>query len=215
MRLNNKIETAFVFEKTLLMAAIFLISALPRIGFAEPIMGVAGGEKHGFAFSNLNNITNIRAVKVLVRSEKTISLCRQGTCDEVASDLQVSLVVSDIGPSTDLQPKGMLHLAMYNKLTEIGISHSLHLIAEIEELYSSKRVAPGIYQVLYLGFSLGSVAGENHCLYPKMRATIDARDLSVKVRAAKGFEGNPNDLEELIVTDPVEVTYKQLSCTDK
>ena len=175
---------------------------------AEQISGVQGNDRDasGFTPLSIETLTSVRHHKTLVRSTKTIKSCADGECIDRASTLQVALLVLDNGPSTDVSSPAVLYLTMYNSVEETGVGKSMHLIDDIVEFYSSKRISAGIYEVEYKAFRL-----DGECQLPKVSATIDARTLSAKVRAAKEVRM----LENHVFMDPIYVEKKVLSCESR
>ena len=192
-------------HKTIAMLLIFMFAAC-SISKAEQITGFGPTTKelgYGFEEPWANGVGPIRQFNVLVRKIKTIKHCENDDCLERESDLQVSVVVVDNGPSTDVSAVAGLYLAMYNSIEETGVAYSFHAIADVVKMNEAKRVAPGIYEIFYQEF--WTIDG---CIQPKMKARIDARELSIKVRAAKEV----GSLEEHVYADAIDVTYTKLNC---
>ncbi|MEM0989596.1 MAG: hypothetical protein AAGK00_11985 [Pseudomonadota bacterium] len=132
---------------------------------------------------------------VLARTAQSIELVR-ATRDiavdgwpgeKVASDLRVSLIVMDTGPSTDVSPLLELHLAMLNTITEYGTAWAIEPVAAVYRFDGVTRTAPGIYEVRAV--VLNGQEGQTNldCYFQEAVITVDARALSVAVRQAKGL----------------------------
>ena len=173
---------------------------------AEPVNGIDDPKPDSDELgvpSHILEITDIRKHVLLERATKTIRSCEDGSCLDRSSDLQVSAVVYDNGPSTDVVPTATLYLTIYNSVEETGIARSLHQIADVTELVDARRIKAGIYELTYKAFW-----SENGCFQPTVKARIDARALSAKMRAAKevGF------LEDHTYTDTIDVVRQRLDC---
>lgn len=188
-----------------ILAFAILAIVLTNSVRAEQITGVEGNADDDGSTTQLweDTITSIRSLTKLVRSTKTIKSCSEEECIDRESTLQVSLVVIDNGPSTDVSSPAVLYLTMYNSVEETGVAKSMHLIEDIVELHSTKRVSAGVYEVEYQAFRI-----EEECSLPVIRARIDARELSSKVRAAKKIDF----LQDFAYTDAIDVAYEVLSC---
>ncbi len=187
------------------LAPITLLMLSPGLALGDIINGIdpnSNADEFN-APPGILEVSAIRSHTVLVRSSKTIMSCGDGDCIERRSDLQVSIMVYENGPSTDVSPPATLYFTMYNSVEETGIARSVHLIADVEKLIKAKRVAAGIYEITYKGFW-----SQDNCFQPNFRARIDARALSIKVRAAKEVQF----LDDRTYVDPIEVDYKRLNC---
>ncbi len=153
----------------------------------------------------ISTLSKIYYFKSLLRKTKTIQHCNDKKCEDIESDLHVSMIGIDATPAFDGRRGQHLYLAMYNAVGAQTNGKSIHLIADVLEITSAKRLKAGIYQVTYTDFW----PGEN-CKHATVEARIDASELSVKVRAAKTASQHSSH----IYTDPIDVTYKQLGCTD-
>lgn len=185
--------------------AALLLTLSPVSALGDMINGIdpkSGSDEFDAPLAILE-VAAIRSHTVLVRSSKTIKSCADGDCIDRTSDLQVSTMVYENGPSTDVSPPATLYFTMYNSVEETGIARSVHMIADVEELMAAKRISAGIYEVTYKGYW-----SEDNCFQPQVRARIDARALSIKVRAAKEVDF----LDDHTYTDPIEVHYKRLNC---
>lgn len=126
----------------------------------------------------------------LAQAERVIQLARAtrtitaGGMDR-PSDLRVSLLVLDLGPSTDVSGRQALHLAMFNDIEEHGIAWALEPIAEVWEFHGAERSSAGIYVIdaTIPAYETGSEG----CFFQRVKLTVDARDLSVAVRNAAGL----------------------------
>lgn len=199
------------FANLSIFISLMAVLSLPAAG--EKISGksVKNSTDHNSEATWISALTSIRSHAALVRSKKTIKICDGDDCIDRDSVLQVSMLVVDHGPSTDVGPQASLYLTIYNSVEETAVAQSIHMIDDIYELRSTKRIAAGMYEATYLAFRIDEEQSATSCYNPIMRATIDARALSAKVRAAKriGF------LEDSFYTDEIDVQYKKLGCPDK
>lgn len=151
--------------------------------------------------------------RLLARAEQVIQLVRrdrQIVADgyERNSDLRVSLVVLNNGPSTDVSPRQDLHLALYNVINEFGTAWALVPVAAVWSFEGVERTEAGIYAVTAVMAGPGD--GSEECYFPRMRITVDARQLSVDVRNAPGL----GEFEERRYTTPVGLTRAIIGCGD-
>ena len=186
-----------------LFICVAMVASTQALAAPEKIVGIIGDEDDAVVMSWLSSVTDIRSQKILVQSSKTIKHCSEGDCINRLSDLRVAIVEVDGGPSTDVSAPAALYLTVYNSVEESGIGRAVHLIEEIFEVISSRRLKPGIYEAVYRAFRLGG-----DCQNPVVRATIDARKLTTKMRAAKEVEL----LDEYVYVDPIYVQYDVQSC---
>lgn len=178
---------------------VFLLPSLPgsiTAAQAKMITGLSGNVDH-------LKIVQIRKAVKLIENKKTIRHCNGNDCLDRESDLLVNAIVVDNGPSTDVSPPQSIYLTIYNSIEETGTGSSIHHIDDIYEFGTASRIGPGIYEVRYRAFRPGEA-----CVAPNILATIDARALSIKVRAGQEVP----EFEDHIYTDPIQVTYSQLSC---
>ena len=139
---------------------------------------IEGDDPRGVAFA----LAQAAHVIQLVRSEREIVMDTD-TGFTRRSDLRVSLVVLDDGTGTDVSPRWWLYLAMFNDVNEHGQAWALEPIAPAYEFKSASRRAPGIYVAEIMTIDEGG----NGCGFVPARIVIDARDLSVLVRQARGL----------------------------
>ena len=131
-------------------------------------------------------LAHTEQVITLVRAVRNIEVAMEGGGTITReSDLRVSLVVLDLGPSTDVSPRAEIHLAMFNDINETGVAWALVPIISAWEFHGVKRTAPGIYVV---DATVMDGTGGAECFFQRADITIDARDLSVIVRQARGME---------------------------
>lgn len=183
------------------------------------------------AFVNLSNVAKAQAVPidgeatfvfsiltgvakhgVLVQRKKPIQVCDNGDCYSNISDLRVSYLLLDGGPSTDVSPRYSLYLTTYNSVDEFASAYSIHLIENVDELYDVERVKAGIYKFEYkqlaelLNFETSS---RLNCPYYDVTAVIDARDLTAKVRQAKKLKF----LQDIQYYDPIYLSVSDAKCS--
>ncbi len=140
----------------------------------------------------------------LVRTVKTISVgSYNGPNIDRASDLRVSLVVLDLGPATDVSPRQEIHLAMFNDINEHGVAWTLEPIASVWEFKSTKRTAPGIYEIRAVTLNYGRCTD-----FETVLITVDARNLSVAVRNAPGL----GEFDTQRYIEPVGITIDHVKC---
>ncbi len=155
---------------------VFLFSVGTASAEVPPRM--KGDDPQGAAFA----LSQAAHVIELVRSRRKIVM-DAATGFERWSDLRVSLVVLDDGSSTDVSPRWMLYLAMFNDVNEHGQAWALEPVAAAYEFIGVTRRAPGIYVAEIKTIDeTGSSCG-----FVPTRIVIDARDLSVAVRQARGL----------------------------
>ena len=140
---------------------------------------IDGDTPQGVAFT----LAQAAHVVQLVRSEREI-LMDAATGFKRLSDLRVSLVVLDDGTSTDVSPRWSLYLAMFNDVNEHGQAWALEPVAAAYEFKGVTRRAPGIYVAEIM--TIDETGGG--CGYVPAKIVIDARDLSVAVRQARGLD---------------------------
>ena len=140
---------------------------------------IEGDTPRGVAFA----LAQAAHVVQLIRSERKIVM-NAVTGFKRLSDLRVSLVVLDDGTSTDLSPRWSLYLAMYNDVNEHGQAWALEPVASAYEFKGASRRAPGIYvaEIMTIDESGGG------CGFVPAKVIIDALDLSVAVRQARGLD---------------------------
>lgn len=182
-----------------LLIKLFLLMNV-SISFAETekIFGLIGQDAD-------YNVTSIARHEILVESLRDISVCENDDCLKRASNLRVSAIVIDGGPSTDVSPQFAIFLTMHNSIEEYAVTSSMHRIAFSKELISVKRIKAGIYEFEYAGFN-----PDGNCLHPLKKTMVDARELSVQVRQAKKIKS----FQDGIYTDPIYVKHTILGCTD-
>lgn len=157
-------------------------------------------------------LANIAKQGILVQREKYIQVCDKYGCDSRASDLRVSYVVYDTGPSTDVSPRYVLYLTTYNSVDEFASAYSIHRIAYIDELYDVERVKAGIYEFRYRQVgALGNAAARSglDCFYKDVTVIIDARALAANVRRAKKLKF----FEDAQYFDPIYLSAKNVKCS--
>lgn len=168
---------------------------------AESVMGEVG--LWGLA------VASVTEQITLVSREKTIIVCDEGDCIDRVSDLRISAVVLDSGPSTDATERYGLYLIMHNSVQEHAVAKSVHLIASMEELKSAKRVEAGIYEFVFNSPNYGYLETKDpNCRFVEMRARVDARVLSAEVRKAE----RTSFFEDATYTDPIYVTRSTIGC---
>lgn len=161
---------------------LFLMSG---IAFAEPIEIVG--------FSETESQINLAQV------QEQITLVQSQRGD---SDLRVSLVVADMGGSTDVSPAATLYLTTFNQ-SEMRDAYSVHRISHIQELLNVRRVAPGQYQALVRMYDFESACGPQSAGTTEKLIDIDARTLTAAVRR---FEGVP-EFGRSALTNPIYVDF--------
>lgn len=178
----------------------FILLALASNSFAET-------EKiFGLGIQDANyNVSSVAEHVVLVESLRDISVCDNGDCTQRKSNLRVSAVVIDGGPSTDVAPPFSIFLVMHNSIEEHAVASSVHRIAFTYKSISVKRVKAGIYEFEYIGFN-----PSGPCLSQRKKTIIDARELSVQVRQAK----KTRFFEDFTYTDPIFAQHTVLGCAD-
>ena len=150
---------------------------------------------------------------LLARAEQVIPLVRSTRDIRVAdypdqawpSDLRVSLVVLHNGPSTDVSPVHDLHLAMFNLIPEYGTAWALEPVASVYRFEGVTRTAPGIYEVTALRYDFQQRGCDG---FVRSVITVDARDLSVAVRQARGL----GEFDARRYTVPIRRTVIDLPC---
>lgn len=161
-----------------LLVFLFILIGAGSASAQEPPR-IEGDSPQGVAFA----LAQAAQVVQLVRSDRKI-LMDAATGFQRISDLRVSLVVLDNGTSTDVSPRWMLYLAMFNDVNEHGQAWALEPVAAAYEFKGVTRSAPGIYVAEIM--TIDETGGE--CGYVPARVVIDARDLSVAVRQARGLD---------------------------
>jgi len=188
----------YILKSSIVVVALFF--ALSSVAFAE-------SEKI-FGLSNQDanyNISSVAKHDVLVESLRDISVCDNGDCTQRKSNLRVSAVVIDGGPSTDVSPPFSIFLTMHNSIEEYAVTSSMHRIAFSYKPISVRRVKAGIYEFEYIGFN-----PSGPCISPRMKTTIDARELSVKVRQGK----KAKFFEDFTYKDPIFARHSVLGCSE-
>lgn len=143
----------------------------------------------------------------LVRATRTITVGTYGGGQmERPSDLRVSLIVLDLGPSTDFSPRQSIHIAMFNDIEEHGVAWALEPVADVWEYRGVERTAPGIY-VVDATIPLYETSTEN-CYIRRVRITIDARTLSVAVRNAPGV----GEFDTQRYGEPIGLDVEKVAC---
>ncbi len=133
------------------------------------------------------------------RVQKQVTLIQSEQGD---SNLRVSFVVSDNGGSTDLSPRATLYLTTLNK-SEMKDAGSIHEISPLNELISTRRLAPGVYEAIVRSYALDFECSNWRKPYEGLlKIQVDARMLTADVRSFKGA----NDFEYKRVQTPVFVT---------
>ena len=187
--------------RTILIAA-FAILFLTAPSWGQALKSTIIGEEHGNG-----PLDAIASHTVLVDSTRTIEVCDNGNCYNTDSQLRVSALTIDGGPSTDVSPRFNLYLSMYNYIQEFATATSLHKIDYLNRFISVKRIKAGIYEARYVAINLEGQYG--NCFYPEIKATIDARELSATVRKAK----RARFFSDVHYTDPIYVTKTVTGCS--
>lgn len=150
---------------------------------------------------------------VLARAEHVIQLVRRTRDIRVdaypdqpwPSDLRVSLVVLHNGPSTDVSPTHDLHLALFNLLPEYGTAWALEPVISVYEFQGVERIEAGVYKVTAKRYEVGS-----DCGFVTSEITVDARQLSVAVRQAKGLA----EFDAKRYSVPIGLSMVNTGCAD-
>ncbi|MEM7190494.1 MAG: hypothetical protein AAF439_12855 [Pseudomonadota bacterium] len=148
-------------------------------------------------------LARAETVETLVRKERMITL-DDGT--ERPSDLRVSLVVIDNGSSTDLSPSHDIYIAMFNDVEEHGLAWAIEPVAPVFGYRSVERTSAGIYAVYVATVNYGGTFGG--CPFTVSKITVDARQLSVDVRRARGLE----EFSIKRYETPISMTEEQIGC---
>jgi len=142
----------------------------------------------------------------LASVEQQVSLV-QAYSEKNQSDLRVSFVVLDNGGSTDVSPQASLYLTTFNESEEYGAG-SVHFLSSINNLISYKRLSAGIYEAVVsvydYQFEELTCASDETNYQKEVKLTIDARGLTIDVRAMKGLEF----FEYKTYTTPVQMTVE-------
>lgn len=164
------------------------------------------GEKALWSMS----VSTVVSHKILVQREREINVCDEGDCIDRISDLRVSSIVLDNGPSTDVSPRYSLYLTMHNSITEHAVAVSLHRLASFNELISAERVEAGIYEFVYKAYNLeySSENKDRNCDLLTFKIRVDAKELSTLVRQAK----KTKFFEDAVYQDPIFVLRENLGC---
>ncbi len=165
-----------------------------------------------FDFSDANPMAVLAGaehVVPLVRREREIDIDWDGSNFTTVSDLRVSVVVLDDGVGTDLSERRAVYLALWNVVHEYGIAWALVPIAALFDFNGAERLEAGIYQVKGTILDYESIE-RNSCGFVNAAFTIDARQLSVDVRQAKGMGFG----ERMRVTTEPSVSLEKLGCAD-
>lgn len=149
---------------------------------------------------------------VLARAEQVIQLVRATRNIKVAdyaepwpSDLRVSLVVLHNGPSTDVSPQHDLHLALFNLIPEYGTAWALEPVASVYAFEAVERTAPGIYEITAQRYDFENRGCQG---FVRSKITVDARQLSVAVRQARGL----GEFDARRYAVPIGRTVEHLGC---
>ena len=156
----------------------------------------------------LGLLPSIANHQVLVDRARDIEVCDNGQCYSTESQLRISSLLVDGGPSTDVSPRYVLYLSMHNYIEEYAIATSLHQVDYVQTFQSARRSKAGIYEFRYVGINLDGAFGD--CFFPEIQAIVDARELSVQVRTGK----KTKFFEDASYTDPVYITRTYLGCAE-
>lgn len=146
----------------------------------------------------------------LVRREREIAVDWDGSNFTTVSDLRVSAVVLDDGVGTDLSERRAVYLALWNVVHEYGIAWSLVPIAALFDFTGAERLEAGIYRITGTILDYESVE-KNSCGFVNAAFTVDARQLSVDVRQAKGMGFG----DRMRVTTEPAIKLEKLGCADE
>lgn len=183
-----------------LSACLFTLPAtaqqLEPVG--EPIPG-QGYEGPAFALTQV--VESIELVRA-TREIPTSGIPRP-------SDLRVSLLVLDTGPSTDLSPTLDIQLALFNDIEEFGIAWALEPVTGAYGFERAERTGPGLYDVYAV--LLNDPERMPDCAFVDARISVDARALSVAVRQAKGL----GEFDSRRYTAPMPISAETVGCADR
>lgn len=191
-------------KTNLLQPATLILLLCGSSASAEIMSKTIPGEQDIKTFS----IAQIANHEVLVEREKAITVCDNGDCIQRSSNLRVSYLLVDYGPSTDVSPRGGLYLSMHNSIEEHAVAASLHFIAPVEDFIAGTRKEAGIYVFDIVSSLNGDAAGD--CYYKRVTVTVDAREASAAVRKGE----KTRFFEDAVYTDPVFVDYKTEGCSE-
>lgn len=173
----------------------------------EKVRAINGG-----ALGEQSLLANVVKQGVLVQREKQIQVCDNDGCHSNTSDLRVSYVLVDGGPSTDVSPRYVLYLTTYNFVNEFASATSTHRIAYIDKLYDVERLKAGIYKFRYKGIASDGSAediAKLGCFYHDVTAIVDASDLTANVRRANKLKF----FEDAEYFDPIYLSVKDRKCS--
>ena len=148
-------------------------------------------------------LASAETVVSLVQSERTITAA-DGS--ERLSDLRVSLVVLDKGTGTDVSPTSDVYLSMFNDINEYGLAWSFTPIVASYGFRDFERTGPGLYDIFVRTLNTSGAYGG--CPFTLSKVSIDARQLSVAVRQAKGLA----EFDAKRYAVPVRIEQQQLGC---
>ncbi|MBY0416236.1 MAG: hypothetical protein K2Q18_18830 [Bdellovibrionales bacterium] len=136
--------------KNLIITAVVLFSSLGLMAKEVP--------------SSKNNVNVARVVEIVKLVNK--------------SDIQVNVVVSDIGGSTDVSPTQLLFFNIYSK-GEIFSTDASFAIGPIYSLVSAKRLSGGVYELQIVGANAETTMPEDQTLI------VDAQKAIVSLKAIR------------------------------
>lgn len=150
---------------------------------------------------------------VLARAEKVVPLVRR-TRDITLpdregpspSDLRVSMVVLQNGTGTDVSPTHDIHIALFNVIPEYGVAWALEPVAAVFKVGNITRKDAGIYEIEAMTYN----SEQDDCYFAWTRITVDARQLSVAVRNAKGL----TEFDARRYSVPIGTSITKIRCAE-